>query len=108
MVLKIDNPEAKAPQPPLPRSEQPSNNTNGFDPPPSKKTKPNEGPSQEPKHATASAEKSPALICAGCKVSDKEAPGSLLLFDDPEEEEDKKDNKSDDLRSVFTSDLRYT
>lgn len=107
MVLKIDRLEAVGSPPPLPPSEQSSNNSDGFDHPLFKKTKPNEEPSQEPKQAAASAKKS-GLVCAGCKISEKDAQGSLLLFDDPEEEDDKKDSKSEELRSVFTSDFRCT
>lgn len=81
MVLKIDNLEG----------ETPANNCESFDPPPKKHKV-----DKEQGQAAAEKETAPAVtfVCAGCKISDKEAAGALLLFDDPEEDE--KDKKAGD------------
>jgi hypothetical protein len=113
MVLKIEKPEGSA----APEIE-PSNdvavdaaeegsggsNSESFDPPPSKKQKkqsppdeaavkqePGEVPQAPPLQANDQTQAPPlASQCAGCAISDADAPGSLLLFDDPEEDEKEK------------------
>lgn len=81
MVIKIDK-EGNA-------------QSDSFDPPPSKKHKSEEDtPSRQEESAVGEKKAGAPLVCAGCKVSDKEASGPLLLFDDPEEDE--KDTKAGD------------
>jgi hypothetical protein len=93
MVLKIGKTDATS------EADGTATNSQSFDPPPSKKQKKPE----EASHPQAVAglnqptEKTASLLCAGCNISDKEAQGVLLLFDDPEEDE--KDKKSgEDMR----------
>jgi hypothetical protein len=96
MVLKIEMPAGDAAGVETEAAVAPSPEVNdNFDPPPSKKQKKlpacdNAGDSLPPPPSLA--EERVALKCAGCGISDKDAPASLLLFDDPEE--DGKQNKS--------------
>ena len=72
MVIKIDKED---------------NQSDSFDPPPSKKQKGDKGTPSKQQPAAVEKEAAVPLVCYGCKVSDKEASGPLLLFDDPEEDD---------------------
>ncbi|KAL3805570.1 hypothetical protein HJC23_005814 [Cyclotella cryptica] len=104
MVLKIEMPasdaadvgETEAVVAPSPEVN------NNFDPPPSKKQKKlsaseNAGESLPPLPPSL-AEERVALKCAGCGILDKDAPASLLLFDDPEEDGKEKKSAADEMR----------
>lgn len=84
MVIKIDKPESL---------QEANTQSESFDPPPSKKHKVEKEKTTTKGTKVATTAAVP-LVCAGCKITDKEAAGALLLFDDPED--DGKDKKVGD------------
>lgn len=103
MVLKIERPASDAADVETETVHAPSPETNNnFDPPPSKKQKKlsasENNRENRPLHPPSLAEERLALKCAGCGVSDKDAPASLLLFDDPEEDGNEKKSAADEKR----------
>lgn len=85
MVIKIDKPESL---------QEANTQSESFDPPPSKKHKVEKEKTTTKGTKVATTAAVVPLVCAGCKITDKEAAGALLLFDDPED--DGKDKKVGD------------
>ena len=92
MVLKIEKLETTTA---ITEGKVAAPTSESFVPPPSKKQKndKDEAAAKEGERQFQPASQPAVLLfCAGCNISDREAAGALLLFDDPEEDENEKNS----------------